>query len=145
MKKVIFLGALSLICAATVNAAQPREISSDKVAQAEFKKMTLNKNLPAWVKQGGTTSETKSATIAGKQYLVFSSCKPHDCASEQIATLYSPTTKAMSSVYSVVNDKTAMQQLKWMTNQPEISIAGKTVLLAALTGALENYPQKFNF
>lgn len=143
MKKLLFV---MLASATTLAQAElPRTFSSDHFAQAEFNKISLRKNLPAWIKTGGTTSETKSVKIAGQDYLVFNSCKPHDCASEQIATIYSSKLKTMTSVYSVTNLKKSTQQLSWMSNKMDISIEEKTVLLSALTGALDNYPQKFNF
>ncbi|MEB3766450.1 Ivy family c-type lysozyme inhibitor [Acinetobacter sp. MD2] len=145
MKKImLFTFTTSILATTFAQAEQPRTLSSDKIAQAQFNKISANKNLPSWIKTGGTTSETKSVKIAGKDYLVFNACKPHDCSSEQIATLYSPQSKTMTSVYSSVNEKKATQQLKWMSNQTEISIEAKTILLSALTGALDNYPQKFN-
>ncbi|MEB3753073.1 Ivy family c-type lysozyme inhibitor [Acinetobacter sp. MD2(2019)] len=146
MKKTILFTLVASALMTTVAQAEAlKTLNSDKVAQAQFKKISNHKNLPAWTKTDGTTSATKTVKIAGKNYLVFGSCKPHDCSSEQIATIYAPQSKAMTSVYSRFNEKNSTQQLKWMSNQPDISIEEKTILLSALTGALDNYPQKFNF
>ena len=145
MKKTVLFTLVSSVLVTTfVQAEQPRSFSSDKTIQSQFNKISLNQELPSWIKQGGTTSETKTVKITGKEYLVFNSCKPHDCAGEQIATIYSPQTKIMASVFSKTDEKNATQELKWMSNN-KISIEQKTILLSALTGGLANYPQKFNF
>ncbi|MCF9034424.1 Ivy family c-type lysozyme inhibitor [Acinetobacter nectaris] len=145
MKKLMLLTFLTTVTIATVHAAEVNSLLSDKGAQTEFKKISANKALPSWTKYEATSSPTKTVTIAGKQYSVFNACKPHNCFAEQVAVIYSPSSKAISSVYSKFDDKKGTEQLTWMTNQPEISIEQKTVLLASITGALENYPKKFNF
>ena len=144
-KNLIALGLFTIMGVTQLNAAQPNQLLSDKVAQAEFKKISLNKALPRWTKQEGTTSATKTVNIGNKSYEIFNVCQPHNCFAEQVVVAYAPSTKETSAVYSKFNEKMGTQQLTWMTNQAEISIEVKTVLLSSLTGALENYPQKFNF
>ena len=51
----------------------------------------------------------------------------------------------MSGVLSVVNENTAQEKLTWMNVSDALSIDGKTVLFAALSGSLENHPDAFNY
>lgn len=101
--------------------------------------------LPAWVHQGGSGSPAHSVVIGGKTMMVISGCKPHDCAAERIAVLYSPEMKMMSGVFSEVHDKSGMEKLMWMHMGHDNEMDAKTVLYAALAGSLENHPDSFNF
>lgn len=147
MKKIL-ISVLCTFSALSVNAKAPetvRDLVLNKESSILFKNMIKKEKLPNWVTQGGTNSASKNVEIAGNNYIVFNACKPHDCMSQRIAVMYSPTTKAMSSVFSHVNDKASAETLLWMSNGNEIKIDVKTVLLASLTGSLENHPHSFNF
>ncbi|WP_299999149.1 Ivy family C-type lysozyme inhibitor [uncultured Cedecea sp.] len=146
--KRIFI-ALALSCSAlSVHAAEPLTISSlatDKATAAAFKTMVGSQDLPQWVTQGGTTSQNQDVVIDGKKYTVLNSCKPHDCAAESIAVLYSPESKTLAGVFSQLDEQAVVQKLTWLNISDDLSIDGKTVLFAALTGSLDNHPDSFNF
>lgn len=106
MKKLI---ALTLSVFATSTFAQD-ELTISKLAtgqdtKAEFQKMVASKHLPNWISQGGTDSQGQKVNIAGKQYVVLTSCKPHDCASQRIAVLYSMEMKKLAGVFSSIEEK----------------------------------------
>lgn len=121
------------------------KLAADQDTKAEFQKMAANQHLPKWVTQGGTDSQGQKVNIAGKQYLVLNSCKPHDCGSQRIAVLYATATKKIAGVFSSVDEKTGNEKLQWLNIPDDLSIDGKTVLLASLTGSLDNHPDSFNF
>lgn len=50
----------------------------------------------------------------------------------------------MSGVYSVV-DENRPERLTWLNVSDALSIDGKTVLFAALSGSLDNHPDAFNY
>lgn len=75
----------------------------------------------------------------------MSACKPHDCGAERVAVLWSEKSQQMSGVLSVVNENTTQEKLTWMNVSDALSIDGKTVLFAALSGSLENHPDAFNY
>lgn len=121
------------------------KLAADQDTKAEFQKMAVNQRLPKWVTQGGTDSQGQKVNIAGKQYLVLNSCKPHDCGSQRIAVLYATATKKIAGVFSSVDEKTGNEKLQWLNIPDDLSIDGKTVLFASLTGSLDNHPDSFNF
>ncbi|EQA1667312.1 Ivy family C-type lysozyme inhibitor [Enterobacter bugandensis] len=147
MKKTFI--ALFLVGLATSAYAQDEltisKLASDQDTQADFQKMVANQHLPKWVSQGGTDSQGQKVNIAGNQYLVLNSCKPHDCGSQRIAVLYATATKKIAGVFSSVDEKTGNEKLQWLNIPDDLSIDGKTVLLASLTGSLDNHPNNFNF
>ena len=51
----------------------------------------------------------------------------------------------LSGVYSVVDEKTDQEKLTWLNVSDALSIDGKTVLFAALSGSLDNHPDAFNY
>ncbi|EAW8183894.1 C-lysozyme inhibitor, partial [Salmonella enterica] len=113
------------------------KLAADQDTKAEFQKMAANQHLPKWVTQGGTDSQGQKVNIAGNQYLVLNSCKPHDCGSQRIAVLYATATKKIAGVFSSVDEKTGNEKLQWLNIPDDLSIDGKTVLLASLTGSLD--------
>lgn len=121
------------------------KLAADQDTKAEFQKMVANQHLPKWVTQGGADSQGQKVSIAGNQYLVLNSCKPHDCGSQRIAVLYATATKKIAGVFSSVDEKTGNEKLQWLNVPDDLSIDGKTVLLASLTGSLDNHPDSFNF
>lgn len=147
MKRILL--ALALSCSAlTAHATQPLTVSSlatDKATAAAFKTMVGSQTLPQWVTQGGTTSPNQDVVIGGEKYIVLNSCKPHDCAAESIAVLYSAESKTLAGVLSIVDQQAVDQKLTWLNISDNLSIDGKTVLFAALTGSLDNHPDSFNF
>lgn len=121
------------------------KLAADRDTKAEFHKMAVNQHLPEWVTQGGTDSQGQKVNIAGNQYLVLNSCKPHNCGSERIAVLYATATKKIAGVFSSLDEKTGNEKIQWLNLPDDLSIDGKTVLLASLTGSLDNHPDSFNF
>ncbi|EEK5540025.1 C-lysozyme inhibitor [Salmonella enterica] len=149
MKKTLIALFLSFSGLATSAYAQDEltisKLAVDQDTKAEFQKMAANQHLPKWVTQGGTDSQGQKVNIAGNQYLVLTSCKPHDCSSQRIAVLYATATKKIAGVFSSVEEKTGNEKLQWLNLPDDLSIDGKTVLFAALTGGLDNHPDSFNF
>lgn len=147
MKKILI--ALFLTGLTTTAYAQDElnisKLAADQDTKVEFHKMVANHHLPKWVTQGGTDSQGQKVNIAGNQYLVLNSCKPHNCGSERIAVLYATATKKIAGVFSSVDEKTGNEKLQWLNIPDDLSIDGKTVLLASLTGSLDNHPDSFNF
>ncbi len=147
MKRILI--ALTLSCSAlSAYAAEPLTVSSlatDKATAEAFKTMVGSQKLPQWVTQGGTTSQNQDVVIDGKKYIVLNSCKPHDCAAENIAVLYSPESKTLAGVFSTQDEQSVHQKLTWLNISDDLSIDGKTVLFAALAGSLDNHPDSFNF
>lgn len=43
-----------------------------------------------WVSQGGTETPVTHVSFGGHDYAVLSSCKPHDCASQNLVALMRP-------------------------------------------------------
>ncbi|EKK4015226.1 Ivy family C-type lysozyme inhibitor [Cronobacter sakazakii] len=149
MKKTLIALFLSLSGLATSAYAQDdlsiKQLATDKSTEAEYQKMVEGQHLPKWVAQGGTTSPARSVKLGDKEYMVLTACKPHDCATQRIAVLYSPATKKMAGVISTVDEQAESEKLQWLNIPDELSIDGKTVLYAALSGSLENHPDNFNF
>ncbi|WP_343710805.1 Ivy family C-type lysozyme inhibitor [Enterobacter sp.] len=139
---------LSLLTATAAYAQTEMTVSSlatDSETNKAFHKMSKGHNLPDWVMKGGTSTPAMRVTVDNKAYQVVSACKPHDCAAEQIAILYSPDTKSMSAVFSKQSEEGYQQNLVWLNSRSDISIDGRTVLFAALSGSLQNHPDAFNF
>jgi len=59
--------------------------------------------------------------------------------------LFSPQTREMTAVLSKSDASGENQTLAWFNVTDNLSIDGKTVLFAALSGSLENHPQSFNY
>ncbi|EBQ8726406.1 C-lysozyme inhibitor, partial [Salmonella enterica] len=132
MKKTLIALFLSFSGLATSAYAQDEltisKLAVDQDTKAEFQKMAANQHLPKWVTQGGTDSQGQKVNIAGNQYLVLTSCKPHDCSSQRIAVLYATATKKIAGVFSSVEEKTGNEKLQWLNLPDDLSIDGKTVL-----------------
>lgn len=153
MKKTLIALSLSLascLSLASVSAHAQElptlgKLQQDSAASQAFIVMQGKHTLPAWVKKGSTDSPTQTVRLGGKEYWVFSACKPHDCATEQLAMLYSPQSHTMAGVLSRSNEDGTAQQLTWLNVSDDLSIDGKTVLFAALSGSLANHPDSFNY
>lgn len=141
------LTAIAFLAASTHAMAQT-DMTLDGLAKKEpaaFSQMVKGHNLPAWIKSGGTGSPARTVKLGAEVYQVLSACKPHDCAAERFAVLWSEKSGEMSGLYSAVDEKTAQETLTWLNVGDERSIDGKTVLFAALSGSLENHPDAFNY
>ena len=144
-KFITLLLSLSTISAYAQNDLTVSDLAKNTDTKAAFQKMIGKQKLPEWVMQNGTSSPTKYVEINGKKYWVLNSCKPHDCGSQSIAVLYSPGSKTLSGVFSTNNEREISQQLLWLNITDDLSIDGRTILFAALTGSLDNHPDSFNF
>ncbi|HAV1958270.1 TPA: C-lysozyme inhibitor [Enterobacter hormaechei subsp. steigerwaltii] len=139
---------LSLLTATAAYAQTEMTVSSlatDSETSKAFHEMSKDHNLPGWVMKGGTSTPATKVSLDNKTYQVVSACKPHDCAAEQIAILYAPDSKSMSGVFSKQSGEENKQKLVWLNSGSDISIDGRTVLFAALSGSLQNHPDAFNF
>ncbi|STV90190.1 lysozyme inhibitor [Klebsiella michiganensis] len=125
------LTAIAFLAASTHAMAQA-DMTLDGLAKKEpaaFSQMVKGRTLPAWIKSGGTGSPARTVKLGAEVYQVFSVCKPHDCAAERFAVLWSEKSGQMSGLYSAVDEKTAQETLTWLNVSDERSIDGKTVLL----------------
>ena len=120
-------------------------LAKDNATKASFSQMVKGHKLPAWVNSGGTGSPAQTVKLGSESWQVLRACKPHDCGSERIAVIWSEKSKQMSGVFSVVDEKTSQEKLTWLNVSDALSIDGKTVLFAALSGSLENHPDAFNY
>ncbi|MBS0849859.1 Ivy family C-type lysozyme inhibitor [Citrobacter sp. JGM124] len=147
MKRALI--ALALSCSVlSAHAVEPLTVSrlaTDKTTADAFKTMVGSQKLPEWVTQGGTTSPNQDVVIDGHKYVVLNSCKPHDCSAQSIAVLYSPESRSLAGVFSELDEQAVNQKLTWLNISDNLSIDGKTILFAALTGSLDNHPDSFNF
>lgn len=145
LKKI--LGSMSIFLTMNVFAETPVKFS-DLAVKTEtktlFKEMIKNQKLPKWVVAGGTDLETQSIQLKGDDYRVYSSCKPHQCGLEKMAVLYSPKARILAGVFAKSTEHETQQKLVWLNVSDTLSIDGKTVLFAALTGSLANHPDWFS-
>ncbi|WP_260862689.1 Ivy family C-type lysozyme inhibitor [Citrobacter sp. Marseille-Q6884] len=121
------------------------DLAKNEATRTAFNQMVKGHKLPAWVSKGGTSSPAKTVILGDESWQVLSACKPHDCGAERVAVLWSEKSQQMSGVLSVVNENTTQEKLTWMNVSDALSIDGKTVLFAALSGSLENHPDAFNY
>ncbi|KAA1046047.1 C-lysozyme inhibitor [Pseudocitrobacter sp. 73] len=138
----------ALVFATSAMAQEDLTISSlakGESTKAAFNQMVKGHKLPAWVVKGGTYTPAQTVTLGDESYQVMSACKPHDCGTERVAVLWSEKSKQMTGLFSTVDEKTSQEKLTWLNVNDALSIDGKTVLFAALTGSLENHPDGFNF
>lgn len=138
----------ALVMASSALAQSDVTISSlakGDTTKAAFNQMVKGHKLPAWVSNGGTFSPAKTVTLGDESWQVLSACKPHDCGAERVAVLWSEKSHQMSGVFSTMDEKTSQEKLTWLNVSDELSIDGKTVLFAALSGSLENHPDAFNY
>lgn len=85
------LTAIAFLAASTHAMAQA-DMTLDGLAKKEpaaFSQMVKGHTLPAWIKSGGTGSPARTVKLGAEVYQVFSVCKPHDCAAERFAVLWS--------------------------------------------------------
>ncbi|MBS0908973.1 Ivy family c-type lysozyme inhibitor [Tatumella sp. JGM118] len=128
--------------------AQTPTLSSLVASQqggSAFSKLIAHQHLPDWIIKGGVESPMQQVTLKGVTYQVYSACKPHDCASENFALIYSPADNTMSGLFARNNEARHREELQWLNISDALSIDGKTVLYAALSGSLANHPQAFNY
>ncbi len=121
-----------------------KDLASGGGTKDVFQKMVGSKILPNWVYKGGVDSPVEDIDMHGRRYFVFVSCKPHQCASESIAVLFTPGSKEMIGAFLVSDGDKLEQRILWLTSSVEPSIEEKMVLFAALTGSLENDQEHLN-
>ncbi len=121
------------------------DLGKDQALTAAFDAMTKGHEVPAWLRDGAVTSPAQKVSFDGKDYLAMTACKPHDCAANQMAMLYAPTSGEAYGVLSV-HDGAGAELLSWLNIGGNAeSIDGRTILYAALTGSLANHPEAFNY
>lgn len=99
-----------------------------------YKSLIAKHNLPAWVKDGGTSTPANEVTIDGRKYLALSGCKPHNCPAESIAILYSLDRGDIHGVFSESDITSEKQKLTWLNLEPIGSDAMRNILFARLNG-----------
>lgn len=138
----------ALVIATSAMAQDDLTISSlakGETTKAAFNQMVQGHKLPAQVMKGGTYTPAQTVTLGDETYQVMSACKPHDCGSQRIAVMWSEKSNQMTGLFSTIDEKTSQEKLTWLNVNDALSIDGKTVLFAALTGSTENHPDGFNF
>ncbi|OON38077.1 hypothetical protein BTJ39_19095 [Izhakiella australiensis] len=146
MKKLIIASVLTLFpLLSSAKALYLADFAKAPQTQKVYSALIAQAGLPAWVKQGGTGSAASEVVLSGVRYQVLSGCKPHSCASQQIALIYSPQTHKGYAVYSQFDEESATQSLRWLNGGQELPIDIRTVLFARLSGSLENHPDSFNY
>ena len=116
-----------------------------KALKAQLIQLADGRQVNLILTTGGTGSPAQTVKLGSESWQVLSACKPHDCGHERIAVIWSEKSKQMSGVYSVVDEKTDQEKLTWLNVSDALSIDGKTVLFAALSGSLDNHPDAFNY
>ena len=146
LKKLIVITAIFVTTnALAIDNLTISKLANDEKTKASFHQVIENNDLPSWILTGGTESSSRTINLNGNEYQVMTSCKPHDCPSEQIAIMYSKEKNVMAGVFSSSDEKNNTQDLLWFNISDDLSIDGKTVLFAAITGSLENHPNEFNY
>lgn len=65
---------------------------NDKDFNSSYTNIQAGFNLPVWAARlTGPSSQSHEVEISGNKYSVIQTCKPHDCANENITVIYSPT------------------------------------------------------
>lgn len=110
-----------------------------------FNALIAHQHLPSWIRKGGVESPMQQVTLKGETYQVYTACQPHNCAQQKFALLYSPKHQQMSGLWLRNDEKNQRETLRWLNLNNALSIDGKTVLYAAMTGSLDNHPTAFNY
>lgn len=78
--------------AAAADSIYPSQLLKDKPAlQSQYDQLIKPiASEHGWVPTLGTETPITTAELSDTQYAVLSSCKPHDCASEQMVSLMTP-------------------------------------------------------
>ncbi|ULU25301.1 Ivy family c-type lysozyme inhibitor [Dyella terrae] len=63
---------------------------SDPLFKTKFEAILSSKQRPEWISAcgDGVQSPSKSISVGGERFVMFSACKPHECTSQQIIVLY---------------------------------------------------------
>ncbi len=148
--KFRMFGPLALLMAIALPvAAQPlpglSSLTHSQEGGKAFSRLIAGQHLPGWIKKGGVETPMQEVTLNGRAWQVYYACKPHNCAADRFALLYSPADNSMSGLWVRSDEKRHKEQLQWLNISDSLSIDGKTVLYAAVTGSLENHPHDFNY
>lgn len=95
-----------------------------------YARIVAPRNVPAWVRQGGTSTPSQRVSVAGKPWLLVQSCKPHDCPSEYVHILYEPRSQAIAALF--VRDPSAVANAGPRQDRTEL------IWLGAPDGSLKN-------
>lgn len=127
MRNIVWLAAwLGCGMAVTANAAVTADSGDylfDALAKPAFasgyRQLTRPARLPAWVDHGGTSTPATAVDGDAGPGRIYQSCKPHDCASEQILIYYRPADGHMSGVFVSIRrnrtDQAPLQtRLQWL-------------------------------
>lgn len=121
MRRVIGIAMGLSMCFGSAVAAEQGGYLFDALKSPDFAKpyadVTGAAKLPAWVKQGGTSSPGEPLSVNGRNLTFYSGCKPHDCPSEQILVLHDVAAHRVIGVF-VHNEGEMMSprstQLTWL-------------------------------
>lgn len=147
MKQLAYGAALAMLACPVLadDALTISDLGKHAELTAAFDKMAEGHTIPDWVRGGAVGSPAEMAAFDGREYLVFSGCKQHDCGANQVALLYDPKGGVMYGLLVEGNPEKA-QSLTWLNIGGNAeSIDGRTVLFAATTGSLANHPDAFDY
>lgn len=120
-------------------------LAHDAATRASFNQMVKGHQLPAQVTTGGTGSPAQTVKLGSESWQVLSACKPHDCGHERIAVIWSEKANRCPAFTRWSMKKPTRGEADWLNVSDALSIDGKTVLFAALSGSLDNHPDAFNY
>lgn len=140
MKKKLMIAALSLLPFTVVAESNPYlfDFVQGKETGKAYKSLIAKRNLPSWVKDGGTSTPANEITIDGRKYLALSGCKPHNCPAQSIAVLYSLDKGDIHGVFSEYDITSDQQKLTWLNLDPAGSDAMRNILFTRLNGDVSN-------
>lgn len=97
--------------------------SNPHVAQQYQKLMQDVANNASWVKDFGTASPGQTVSLDGRDYQVFSGCKPHDCPRASYVVLMDTEKQTLTQGAFVENKEAGLgldsSQIQWLGN-PEL-------------------------
>ena len=114
------------------------EFVKGKETGRAYQNLIAKRNLPSWVKDGGTSTPANEVIIRGSRYLALSGCMPHNCPAQSIAILYSLDKGDIHGVFSEYDFATDNQKLTWMNLDPIYSDDMRAILFNRLSGDVSN-------
>lgn len=123
----LFLGASLTTAAAFAagsDAIYPSQLLKSKPSlKAQYQRLVAPIQAShGWVKSMGTETPVARITIDGQDYAVLSSCKPHDCSSESMVSLMTPSSNEAVGALVVNQGQQAMgpkaSKITWL-GQPD--------------------------
>lgn len=140
MKKIFIVAMMALMPLSVRAEGNPYlfDFVQGKDTGKAYQSLIAKRNLPAWVKDGGTSTPANEITIRGSKYIALSGCMPHNCPAQAIAILYSPEKGDIHGVFSQYDFEADAQKLTWMNLDPIDSDDMRNILFSRLNGDVSN-------